>query len=50
MPINNQACDPSCAVDEPTAPDNVIHDEAAQVCYAAPAADSNGDAPALAVK
>jgi len=43
-------CSPSCAIDDPTPPDRVIHDEAAQVCYAAPASDSDGDAPALALR
>ena len=44
-------CSPSCAIDdEQASPDNVIYDDAAQVCYAAPASDSNGDAPALALK
>ena len=44
-------CSPSCAVDDgPTSPDRVIYDDAAQVCYAAPAEDANSDASALALK
>jgi hypothetical protein len=50
-PACRHGCSPSCAIDdEPTAPDRVIHDDAAQVCYAAPAGDSSSDAPALALK
>jgi len=45
-------CSPSCAIDdgEPATPDNVVYDEVAQACYAAPAGDSSSDAPALALK
>ena len=50
-PACRHGCSPSCAIDdEPTTPDNVLYDDAAQVCYAAPAGGSNGDAPALALK
>jgi hypothetical protein len=48
-PACQHGCSPSCAVDdEPTASDLVIYDDAAQVCYAAPAGDAGSDAPALA--
>jgi hypothetical protein len=49
-PACRHGCSPSCAVDEPTTPDSVIYDDAAQVCYAAPAGDASSDAPALALK
>ena len=48
-PACRHGCSPSCAIDEPTTPDNVVYDDAAQVCYAAPAGDANSCAPALAL-
>jgi hypothetical protein len=51
-PACRHGCSPSCVVDddESATPDRVIYDDAAQVCYAAPAGDASGDAPALALK
>lgn len=42
-------CSPSCVIDdEPIAPDNVVYDDVAKVCYAVTTGDSNTEVQAPA--